>query len=69
MVARLFFANTDARKRTQVDTIEGATVPVFILETQAQVLELSHEVLQLLTKSSSDGCARSLTGGARLTSL
>lgn len=36
-------------------------VPVLVLEAQAQVLELSHEVLELLAEGCGDGSACSLT--------
>lgn len=48
---------------------EKDELPVLILKPQAQVLKLSHEVLQLLAQGCRDGCARSLTGRASLTSL
>jgi hypothetical protein len=40
---------------------EVECTPVLILQPQAQVLELSHEVFQLFAEGCSDGCASSLT--------
>ena len=34
--------------------------PVFLLEAMTQVLELAHQILELLAQGSRDGCARAL---------